>query len=284
MKNITKFIFVLFLTVSSSLLFAENAKVTYIKGKVELNKNDTWVALKVGDEITNSDTISTGFQSEAKIEYKGSIMSLGALTRITLEKLSSSESKDDVSVYLKTGAVRSKVTHPQGKRVSYTVKTPVAVASVRGTDFTVTSNGHISCSDGAVAVYANKDRYNASKKSSSRSESEEETEVVDTIPADSNPATATTKAQDIDSTAPAGTVVVGKNQAVAIQVTGNPENPIANAIRKNETVKNSVSTAADQEGVSIGGSGTVAKTIKENVTDTTTNTVTSLSIKVVIED
>lgn len=140
-------------------LYADQATVTFVRGKVELLKDDgQWYALSVGDKIEKNQTITTGFASEAKVEYQDSVMVLGAVTRCTLENLSTTAEKDNVSVFLNTGAVRSKVKHTTNKRVSYVVKTPVAVASVRGTDFTLTANGSITCNEGAVVVYPNTER------------------------------------------------------------------------------------------------------------------------------
>lgn len=301
--KLRKFFILTILFSISAVCYAETARVTYIRGKVEVNRNNSWVTLKIDDIVNDNDTISTGFQSEAKIEYKGSIMCLGAVTRITLEQLSSSESTDNVSVYLKTGAVRSKVTHTDSKRVAYVVKTPIAVASVRGTDFIVTANGRVSCSDGAVAVYANTENRNLRKLSVETEANSEDTAEVEAdssssetetvaAPKTSEPATSVTPAKEIDTTAPTGAVVVAKNQETTFKVNGNPETPIANTIRKNDTVKNTVNTAASAESVSLGGSGTIAKTItteakatlESDVIPIVPNTSSSILVKVQIED
>ena len=145
-------------TVISLPLFSAEAKVTYVKGKVEVSHNGSdWVPLKTGDVIAQSDTINTGFQSEARINLNGSIMAVPALTRVTIETLQTSGSKDTVSLYVNTGAVRSKVTHTDNKKIDYTARTAVAVASVRGTDYTVTAGGIVTCDEGAVVVTAAKD-------------------------------------------------------------------------------------------------------------------------------
>lgn len=243
-------------------VFAENAKITYIRGKVEVSHDDSasWVPLKVGDLISSNDVISTGFQSEAKVEIGGSIMSLGAVTRITLEKLTTSSTKDNVSLYLKTGAVRSKVTHPDEKRVSYSVKTPIAVASVRGTDFTITAAGHVTCNEGAVAVYANTENRISGRRAEASEESEEESSETasESDNADNGPANSTTPADEIYSEAPAGAVVVAKNQEVSIKSNGNPETPMVNVQKKNDKVRNTVTTAAAQEAVAVGGTAVAA--------------------------
>ena len=120
---------------SCTLAFAETATVISVSGKVEVNRNETWLPVQKDTIIREGEVISTGFKSEALVKYKDSVMKLGPLTRITLEKLASSDTKDDVSVYLSTGSVRSTVNHSENRRVSYTVRNPIAVASVRGTVF-----------------------------------------------------------------------------------------------------------------------------------------------------
>ena len=113
--------------------FAADATVTFVSGKVEVQRNGKWVALQKGDTVAKSETISTGFQSEAKIKMMESVMYLGPVTRITLEELSTVDQTDNVNVYLKTGTARSQVKHVENKRVNYQVHTAVAVASCRGT-------------------------------------------------------------------------------------------------------------------------------------------------------
>lgn len=135
-------------------VFAADATVTFVKGKVEVLKGTEWVALNTGDELKKSDIVNTGFQSEAKIKLFDSVMYLGPVTRISLDELSSSQGQDKVNVYLKTGNVRSQVNHTETKRVNYQVRTAVAVASVRGTDWEIDDSNNVSCYSGAVAAAA----------------------------------------------------------------------------------------------------------------------------------
>ena len=106
-------------------------------------------------------------------------MAVPALTRVTLESLSTSDSKDTVSLYVNTGAVRSKVTHTENKKIDYTARTAVAVASVRGTDFTITARGKVSCREGAVAVYSAKNYVPPQETEESTGEEEEPEESGD---------------------------------------------------------------------------------------------------------
>ena len=270
---------VLFAVISGPL-FAATAKVTYVKGKVEVNRNNEWVALKMGDEIKESETISTGFQSEARLNLNGSVMAVPALSRVTLETLKTSGTKDNVSIYIDTGAVRSKVVHTEGKKIEYTARTSVAVASVRGTDFALFSSGKAKCYSGAIAVWAASKDKKKDAAADEIEEVEEETEedadttgndAVDSsvtaepteTPAapsakDEGPATATTAAEAISSAAPVGAIVVGAGQTSKIEKqTGIPTKPLTEAKQQAEKAKATVSSAAEKESISAGGAVSV---------------------------
>lgn len=223
---------------ASSSIFAASAKVTYVKGKVEVNRANEWVTLKVGDEVNEAETISTGFQSEARLNYNGSVMAVPALSRITLETLQSSGSKETVSLKVDTGAVRSKVTHTEGKRIEYSARTSVAVASVRGTDFAVFANGRAKVFAGAIAFYKAADFVPpvAAKSSGSDEGSEDE-----------GPATATTEAGNIVDNAPKGTVVVGAGQSSSMSKSGLASKPLVEAKKRSTKAKAAVASAATKE-------------------------------------
>jgi len=298
-KHLVKFLFVTFLLLSAGFsLFAQEkqtAVVTYVKGKVEVCRNENWEPLKVGDELIVDDIVSTGFQSEARIKYNGSVLSMGAVTRITLSELSKTKGRETVNVNLSTGAVRSKVTHTDDTRVSYKVRSPSAVASVRGTDFMIVDNGQVFCYEGAVVVYPAKMEKSATNKEEAQEESEESDESEesndstgesgnnsensdsgDTSESNSDsedkpgaygPANANTEANDIDTTAPSGAVVVGQNQGTQITTSGRPEKPMDNAEKKAQQAKNVGQTASEKESVSAGGSVQTPPTTSEKTSE-----------------
>ena len=152
MRKIRTLLLAAFFVALSTSVFAEEAVVTFVSGKVEVQRNGKWVALQKGDSVKKSETISTGFQSEVKLKVMDSVMYLGPVTRVTLEELSSNGKQDNVNVYLKTGTARSQVNHTDNKRVNYQVHTAVAVASCRGTDWTMDDSNNVFCLDGTVAV------------------------------------------------------------------------------------------------------------------------------------
>lgn len=226
--------------VFASALFADSAEVISVKGKVEVNRNDTWVTLNVGDKVSESEMISTGFQSEAKIKYKDSVMQLGALSRVTLSKMTTTETKDVVNVYLNTGAVRSKVNHSADKKVSYTVRNQVAVASVRGTDFLSLDDGTVMVYTGAVVLTP------ASLYPTPVAASSDMIEVADPADGESN---FMTDINDIAPDAPDGGVLVLGGQASEITASGKAASTFDTALKSATSAGNSVSTAASSEAV-----------------------------------
>ncbi len=147
----TSLLAALFIVLGTSA-FAADATVTFVSGKVEVQRDGKWIALQKGDTVLQSETISTGFQSEAKIKVLESVMYLGPVTRITLEELSSTEQNDNVNVYLKTGTARSQVRHIDNKRVNYQVHTAVAVASCRGTGWIMDDSNTVEVTENTVEV------------------------------------------------------------------------------------------------------------------------------------
>ncbi len=255
-------------------LFSVDAKVTYVKGKVEVSHNGgDWILLKTGDTVSQSDTINTGFQSEARINMNGSIMAVPALTRVTLEALSTSSSKDTVSLYVNTGAVRSKVTHTENKKIDYTARTAVAVASVRGTDFTISAIGRVSCFEGAVAVFSAKNY--VPPVISEEVVNQEEENQEDTGDSE-GPATATTAPKDISSNSGDGAVVVGAGQSTTFTDAGNPNKPTNDAAGKTDKVKNTVTTQAQKEAL--------ADIVNKAVTDNANPTKGTVIVNITLED
>ena len=164
-KSMKKLFTILFVLLFACRIFAAEGVVTFVKGKVEVKRGNTWVALKVGDKVAQSEVINTGFQSEAKVKLMNNVLYLGPVTRVTLSTLSESNDRDKVNVYLSTGTIRSKVNRTDTKRVSYTVRTPIAVASVRGTDVINEGPKLVECLEGRVGV-TNIERLSTKKKPS----------------------------------------------------------------------------------------------------------------------
>ena len=115
------------------------ATVLSTKGKTEVMKGNSWTPLKIGSIIEKGDVIQTGFKSELILKIKNTTVTVSPLSRITIEQLASKGNKDETRLFLDTGSLKSDVKKTEDRRVGFTVRSPVATASVRGTIFGVTN-------------------------------------------------------------------------------------------------------------------------------------------------
>lgn len=146
-KIFLAFVFV-FLTFST---FALEATVVSIVGKVERKDGNDWVPLSVGETLKKGTVISTGFKSEGNFKINDSLLTLKALTRVTIEELVSSNNSDTTRLFMDTGAIKASVKRTEDRRPNFKVRTPVATASVRGTELEVFSSGRINVTEGLVS-------------------------------------------------------------------------------------------------------------------------------------
>ena len=131
-----------FLTVAF-YAFALDGVVMEVLGKVEKQVDNSWVPLKKGDILVPGDIVSTGFKSEAVISIGESVITVKALTRMTIEQLFEKNKNHVSSVYLDVGSISADVKPVTDKRVGFTVKTPAVTASVRGTAGIVYAYGKV---------------------------------------------------------------------------------------------------------------------------------------------
>lgn len=218
--------------------FADSATVVSATGKVEVNRDNVWIPVEKDAEIQSGELVSTGFKSEVILKYKGAMMKLGPLTRITIERMASTEKKDDVSVYLKTGVIKSTVSHTENKRVSYTVRNPVAVASVRGTDFDFYGSSAIVCNEGGIVV-APAVMWDAIA-------------AKDAVPAEGE-SNVFTKASDLNPSLSRGVVLVAGQDTGFDPSSFMPERPQNLGIRKQSKFSEGIQSVAVRESEVTGG-------------------------------
>ncbi len=117
-------------------LLALDGQVVTVTGKVEYQvQSGIWKPLRAGDPITSGTMISTGFKSEATVKLGASILTIKPLTRMSLTQLVEKEETVNTELYLEVGNVKAEVNSFNNKKNGFTVKSPVATASVRGTVF-----------------------------------------------------------------------------------------------------------------------------------------------------
>ena len=144
-----RFLLTLALSVLTALsVCALEAKVVSVTGKVEQQRGASWVAVNTGDVLQKGAVISTGFNSEATLDINGTKLKVGALTRMTIEQLADNASKDETQVFIDSGKVQADVSHTENRRNSFKVRSPVATASVRGTNIEMYASGPFSVFEG----------------------------------------------------------------------------------------------------------------------------------------
>jgi hypothetical protein len=135
------------------ILFAQAPEVLVqeLTGTVEirLSEDSPWVPAKVGMRLEQSAVISTSLQSSAVILIGQSKILVRPLTRLTIEELSALQNTEQVGLFLRTGKVRAEVTPPTNGRTNFTVRSPQAVNSVRGTVFEF-DTVHLTVNEGRV--------------------------------------------------------------------------------------------------------------------------------------
>ena len=137
----SKIIIGLLLLLMVSGVFAQQAVIKEITGTVEIKRagSAVWEKAVQGRTITADTTISTGFKSSALLAVGNSVLTVRPLTRLTLTEIAAGAGTETINVNLQTGRAQINANPPAGGRGSFTVQTPVATASTRGTVFEVDS-------------------------------------------------------------------------------------------------------------------------------------------------
>lgn len=146
MKTTFKRIFLCFtLILFVSICFAQsrNIQVISVVGKVEKQQDGLWVPISAGEVLSKGTLISTGFRSSATLKFEGSVISVSALSRLTISELLENENSRDTAVFLDAGKITADIKTSDNKRVNFTVRTPIATASVKGTAGLVSALGDV---------------------------------------------------------------------------------------------------------------------------------------------
>lgn len=127
------------------------ASVAFLIGDVQKNGS----ALAIGDAITESDVIQTGNQSTCDVKIGESIIRVKEKSKVVFSSLVKKGGMESTTLGLDSGKMLCK---PKKllKDDSFTVKTPTAVAGVRGTQFTIEADANrttrVKVYDGKVKV------------------------------------------------------------------------------------------------------------------------------------
>ena len=116
---------------------AQTGVIRECTGEVELKPAgaSASVPARPGDTVAIDTVVSTGFKSSAIIELGSSVIVVRPLTRLSLGEIQSVSGAETLNVNLRSGRVRVDVNPSAGTRANFTVQSPIATASVRGTSF-----------------------------------------------------------------------------------------------------------------------------------------------------
>ncbi|MBE6350035.1 MAG: hypothetical protein E7062_04720 [Spirochaetaceae bacterium] len=142
MKKEIMLIFV-FLILLLSPLFSLDVLVVSTIGKAEVQREGFWFPLKQGERLHKGQMISTGFKSEVVLKIGESNVTVRALSRLSIENLQEQDGNHNSQVFLDVGGIKADVKAAKDRRVGFTVRSPVATASVRGTSGIIKSNGSL---------------------------------------------------------------------------------------------------------------------------------------------
>jgi hypothetical protein len=128
---------VVLVLLGGSVACGQEGYIRDVVGTVELTGpgGGGWTAARTGQSVTKDTVISTGFKSTAQIALGNSTVTVRPLTRLSFEEILNIQGNETVSLSLRSGRIRADVTAPAGGRTDFTVRSPIATASVRGTSF-----------------------------------------------------------------------------------------------------------------------------------------------------
>ena len=132
-----KTFFLVLLIAGAAFVFAQSGVIRELTGEVELKPAgaSAFVPAVAGSPVALDTIVSTGFKSTAIIAVGSSVITVRPLTRLSLAEIQSTSGTENINVNLQAGRVKVDVKPPAGTRTNFTVQSPSATASVRGTGF-----------------------------------------------------------------------------------------------------------------------------------------------------
>jgi len=109
-----------------------------VKGDIKISsKAGKTEPAKVGTKVTEGDTVQAGHDSRAKIVMADkNVFNISPDTKMVIEKSQSNGNSKNVELKVEFGKVRASVEQKyDGDKSNFNIRTPTAVAGVRGTDF-----------------------------------------------------------------------------------------------------------------------------------------------------
>ena len=143
--------FCILLMIPTMFLTAQDAVLARVSGQVKVSADSvTWTVGEQGTVLEPGTVISTGFKSTALIKTADAEIEVSQLTRLTLEELTERDNTIHTTLFLNGGRINTEVSREK-VRHDFTVRSPVATASVRGTGFSFDGR-NLSVRHGSVLI------------------------------------------------------------------------------------------------------------------------------------
>lgn len=116
------------------------ASIHKIEGDVQLRDGDDeeWIEAVDGDELFEGTQVKTGPGSQALLRWRMKhAVKVFELTRLTVDELNLERMSEKTSVNISSGKTFVRANKLMSDKSSFTVRTPTAIAGVRGTEFLV---------------------------------------------------------------------------------------------------------------------------------------------------
>ncbi len=131
--------FFLFFFLSIAFLSANEGKVTFVIGTVDIQKDgeSQWTRVTYNQRISNGDRIRTRLQSRCELRLPDESTIKIEENTVFEVKILDEEKEEEFSFFLWLGNVSAKFKKIVSSRQSRTIESPSAVVAVRGTEFSV---------------------------------------------------------------------------------------------------------------------------------------------------
>lgn len=121
---------------SATTGWAFDAVIESLDGRVEVALGSgNWIPAQPGMVLGTGDMISSSFGARAVVRIGDAVLTVRPLTRLRIDELAEREGVLESELFLQVGRVRSELRSGGNRVQEFRLRSPVATAAVRGTQF-----------------------------------------------------------------------------------------------------------------------------------------------------
>lgn len=125
--------------VSSAKDNSQTVRIISFEGDVEYSRDGgkTFSVLTKDIVLQKGDIIMTGFDSRAQVDFGYGQLWVGQTTQLRFDEFTNAENLQKTQLYLRVGTVQAKLKRPASIRGDFSVHSPTAISSIRGSEMVV---------------------------------------------------------------------------------------------------------------------------------------------------